>query len=219
MHAAAFCDPDGERGVVLAGRRGVGKTTISGRLLKQGWRLISEDRIYLKGNVVQGLRTPVNMKYDRDDPQLVRLPRATRLRLKRNHLLAIATGGYVRLHEPVPLNQLIPDQLVDRGPLTRLIYLQSGGDTHTLQADPAAKDLAQQMVRGNEFEDQASIEDMLAHQYCFPPIASKTGYLWDDDPSRLQKELKRDTVATCKIITPIKPTAAQWDQIFNEVIG
>lgn len=219
VHAAALRNPPGDRGVVLAGRRGVGKTTVSGRLLKQGWRLISEDRIYLQNNVIQGLRTPVNMKYDRQDPQIVRLPRATRLRLKRNHLLAITTAGYIRLHEPVPLTQLIPNQLEDHGPFTRLIYLQSGGDTLTTQANPPAQDLALQMIRGNEFEDQALIEDMLAYQYCFPKIAEKTGYLWEDDQRRLTAAIQRDDLDRIKITTPLRPTDAQWDQIVQEVIG
>jgi len=207
---------DTARSAVIAGRRGVGKTMIVGRLMDAGWQMVSEDRVYLKDGQVRGLRVPVNLKYDRADPGLARLSSATRWRLKRNRLLGLATAGYIGLHEPVDLALLKPGRLEDACPLTRVVYLQSGGEW---SADPApdAATIAGRVIRGNEFEDPEIIEDVLAYQYCFPRFAGIAGYLWDHDRDRLTAELQRPGVSLRSLVVPVKPTAAEWDQLVGEV--
>lgn len=212
VHAAAMVQGhDMGNSVVIAGRRGVGKTTLVGRLLRRGYHMVSEDRVFIKKGLVQGLRVPVNMKYDRSDPRIARLPSATRLRLKRNHLLAMATAGYFTLHEPVSLKALIPDELEDHCDLRRLVYLQSGPGLQRIT--PNAGSIASRIVLGNEFEDPAIIEDVMAYQYCFPGFAGVAGYLWDHDRMRLMQELSRPSVTLADLVVPARPSPSQWDQI------
>ena len=218
VHAAAVVKGRGgqARGVVIAGRRGVGKTTLVGRLLDDGWQVVSEDRVYIKHGQVRGLRVPVNMKYDRADPGLAWLPRKTRWRLARNRLIDLATRGYIGLHEPVDMALLLPGRLTETCPLHRMVYLQSGGELAIDQA-PDAQVFAGRMIGGNAFEDPGIIEDVLAYQYCFASFAGASGYLWSHDRDRLADELSRRGVELGALVVPVSPSEAEWDRVLGEV--
>ncbi len=213
VHAAAV-DRDG-RGTVIAGRRGVGKTTLIGRLLKARWAMVSEDRVFMRDGTVQALRVPVNLKYDRSDPRLIRLPFASRARMLRNRLLAIATGGYFTLHEPVDLLRWLPqEQVRESTRLNRFIYLQSGPHMHVEKnADP--RELARRVVLGNRFEDPTLSEDLLAYQFCFPNGREDLNSYWDAAATRLTQQL--ENCDRSLVTVPIAPTQDQWRRLEDEV--
>lgn len=216
VHAAAAVRPGDGRGVVLAGRRGIGKTTLMGRLLHRGYHVVSEDRVFLKDGVVHGLRVPANLKYDRHDPGLAALPAGSRRRLKRNALIAAVTRGYIGLHEPVDLGVLLPDRLAPSCRLTRLVYLQSAPEVTIEDADAART--AHRIILGNRFDDPATLEDILAYRYCFGTFAGDAGTPWERDEDRLRAELSDDAVTLRHVMIPVRPTESQWERVVEEMV-
>lgn len=217
VHAAAAVRPEDERGVVLAGRRGIGKTVLMGRLLRRGYHVVSEDRVFLKAGAVHGLRVPVNLKYDRHDPGLAALPAGVRRRLKRNALIAALTRGYIGLHEPVDLEVLLPDRLAPSCRLTRLVYLQSAPDLMIEDADAALT--AHRIILGNRLDDSPTLEELLAYQFCFGTFAGQSDAPWERDEARLRAELSDNAVTLRRIMIPVRPTESQWDRVVEEMVG
>lgn len=213
IHGAAV-DRDG-RGTVIAGRRGVGKTTLAARMLRRGWSMVGEDRVFLRAGVAMGLRVPVNLKYDRRDPRVVDLPLGSRARLVRNRLIAAATGGFVSLHEPVDLWRRLPrGQVRGSTRVVRMIYLQSGPRLR-IEKNAGADDLARRLVLGNRFEDPRLCEDLLAYRFCFPSSAGRLGEYWDESITRLAEELEG---CERRVVTvPVDPTPRDWQQLEEEV--
>ena len=215
LHAAAV-DRDGQ-GMVIAGRRGVGKTTLVARLLEAGCAMVSEDRVFLCNDLVMALRVPVNLKYDRRDPKIIRLPIANRIRIARNRLIAAATGGYFSLHEPVDLQRWLPkEQTRQATQLKRLIYLQSGPKLH-IQKNADPHELARQVMLGNQFDEPSLCEDLLAYRFCFPSPSGQDPLSGYEEKSIL-KLAQHLAGCECRLVmVPAHPTQQQWQQLVNEV--
>lgn len=215
MHAAAAVRADDPaRAVLLAGRRGVGKTTLIGRLLDRGYHVVSEDRVFVRDGVAHGLRVPVNLKFDRADPKLAALPMEVRRRLRGKALLASATRGYIALHEPVDAAALLPGKLAPACPLRKLLYLQSGPGFGIEPTD--ALRTARRIILGNRFEDPATIEDLLAYRYCIGHLAGRGGDPWDADEAALRDALSTPGVTLKQVKMPITPGDKQWDAVIAE---
>ena len=216
VHAAAAAHPDDPtRTVLLAGRRGVGKTTLMGHLLRQGFHVVSEDRVFLKDGTIHAWRLPVNLKFERADPQLAKLPRDTRRRLRAKALLSRATRGYLSLHEPIDPRTLLGQQMVASCALRRAVYLQSGPG---LMIDPAhAGYTARRIVLGNRFEDPATAEDLLAYRYAAGRFAGRLDEVHAADEEALRMQLSRQGVRLQKLMMPVAPSPAQWAEIVREV--
>ena len=210
VHAAAVMK-DGQ-GIVITGRRGVGKTTLVGRLLKRGFDMVSEDRVFLKNRMTHGFRLPINIKYDRADPKIARLPRNIRRRLHRNRLLSFLTGGYISLLEPVAAADLLPNRLVEKSPLSRLIYLQSNGDLRIEKAD--AGTVAQQIAISNQFDAGFLAQALNAYDFIYPLVR---GDYWNRCLERTRLELSETPLY--KVTVPVQPQERDWRRIIEAVEG
>jgi len=218
MHAAAAVHPDDPaRSVLLAGRRGVGKTTLMGRLLREGFHVVSEDRVFLKGSTVHGWRLPVNLKFDRSDPRLATLPADARRRLRAKALLSRATRGYVSLHEPIDPRKWLGDKLAEACELRRVVYLQSGPGLAVEAA--GARDIARRVVLGNRFEDPATAEELLAYRYAAGRFAGRLDDAHAADEASLARAFDAEGITRRRIIVPTSPTEAQWTQLAREVLA
>jgi hypothetical protein len=218
VHAAAAVHPDDPtHSILLAGRRGVGKTTLMGRLLRQGFHVVSEDRVFIKDGTTYAWRVPVNLKFDRNDPQLAKLPRDVRRRLRAKALLSKATRGYLSLHEPIDPRKLLGEKLVASCALRRVVYLQSGP---SLTVEPAhAGDTARRIILGNRFEDPATAEDLLAYRYDAGKLAGRAEDVYAADETALRAQLASPGVTLKKITMPVSPSESQWDRVVREVLA
>lgn len=206
IHAGAVSK--GGEGTLLAGRRGVGKTMLVGRLLERGYKMVSEDRVFLNDGVIHGFRLPANIKYDRKDPGIARLPFRVKARTLRNRLLSVLTMNYLTLLEPVPLETLLPGKLIDSARASRLLYLQSG-PTFSVESVDDKRTISEQIVRGNMLDFLKLRQEQTAYNYAFP--GSGDGNNWEKCREETYDEIKNLEVQ--KVTVPTNPSALQWNQL------
>jgi len=210
IHAASVAK-DGNA-IILAGRRGVGKTMIIPKILKHHYKMISEDRVFLHQKQVNAFRLPVNIKFDRKNPEIAKLPVNSKINLVRNRLISILTFGKINLLEPLSIEKKISDNLDDLGKLSKFIYLQSGPSLQ-IENNISTQKISNQVIDGNLFDFSLLASDIAHYQFCFPKINYD---LWESHKQLLNRELI--DVPALKITVPIKPAEDQWATIVEEIL-
>ena len=187
VHAAALAGSD--RGVLLPGEQGTGKTLMAFVFLKHGYRLLGDDTVYLgPGGRILGSLFPVTVRHGRGLEELVSLGRADRFRLALRRLVSVLTAGYYQLMTIVPPQRLAPDSLADKASLTDVCYLGLGDAFQDL--GPMSRDQMIDLLLANEQAANPDANAMIERASAGDPDASLARF-WPRYRRALQEAVGR----------------------------
>ncbi len=200
-----------EKLIITAGRRGVGKSTILNKLKKMGYEIISEDRVFIKNKKIYGLNTPVNLKFDRIDPNVKNIRFKYKLQLLLANVISKISLGRVNLMPNIIANttNCSPHKITSG---SKFYYLQSQ-NPFKVKTDVSLDSVASKVLNGNKFD--LAFLNVELNSICFAYPNSIFANYWDEQEKLLNLELRQ--LEFIEVDIPTIPTSSQWDELLNNI--
>jgi hypothetical protein len=153
---------------LLIGRSGIGKSTLGGRFLRDGHRLLGDDTVLLDaGGTVWSFPVPIGLRSASMEGYGVRMGPADHALLLLTRLIKGVTLGRISLFFKLSALRLGPDRLARRAPLGRAVFALPGPDV-SVRAEPDPAAFARRAARCSRFEFVLMDKLLEAYAYVFP---------------------------------------------------
>jgi hypothetical protein len=165
VHGACF----GRNGrvVLLPARSGVGKTLLSLHMLKKGFHLLGDDKVFVRGSQAFGHLLPINLKSSYSELPDIRISPMERLSIRAKKTLSRLTGGYLQLLTPTSLDRVFPGKLMHQGRIQGILHLVSGPEWRVSEGNPPEA-FVRQMLVNSQVEATEFTRMADAHAHVFP---------------------------------------------------
>lgn len=165
VHGSAL-SRDG-KGVVLAGRSAVGKTTLALHMVMRGYKFLGDNfSIIRKGEILAYLSLIGVFSYNLTPFVKRRLGIRRRLILALKGMLYKMTGGYIKIFTQINPDEMFRGSLAESAPLSKFILLLQGREFHV--SSIGIEDLVQHLVLNQRMDCLRFDEYSLAYAYEFP---------------------------------------------------
>jgi len=182
IHGACF--GLGDKAVLFPARSGVGKTLMSLHMLKMGFRLLGDDKVFVRDGRVYNHLLPINLKFTYEKLPEVKITPAQKISLLGKKWLSQITGGFLNLLTPVSIRQIFPGKVIDEAHLAGVRHMISS-ENYLETTPPELDSFVRQMIINSQMEAGELCQWISAHAFVYPegPMAS----YWEDQALIMKK--------------------------------